>query len=172
MRLKSVLAAFATGIAALSLAAEPAQAATWYPIKNVDSSLCAGVGSSDSNGHHVIQYYCNGASDENWTFVSTETSNGFSAYYIKDYFSAKCIGVGSSKSSGAPTIQYTCNGSEDEKWQPWYNDAHTAFALHNAYSDLCIGTGGDTAAGIVIYQYGCAYYSSHPDLMWKYPVNL
>ncbi|WP_431040613.1 RICIN domain-containing protein [Streptomyces sp. P1-3] len=129
-------------------------------LSNDYSALCAGAGSKITDGSKVIQWGCNNAQDERWTFEDTTDSNGKRAYFLQNAYSGKCMGSASSLANGAGMIQYTCNGKVDEKW--WYDPG--THELRNVYSGKCLGLGSNATKGSQLVQWTC---NGAPDEKWS-----
>ncbi|GHE10647.1 serine/threonine protein kinase [Streptomyces alanosinicus] len=138
------------GGAPRSSASTTADAGAVY-LSNDYSALCAGAGSSTTNGAKVIQWGCTSAQDERWVFEATTDSNGKRAYFLRNAYSGKCMGPASSLASGAGIVQYTCNGAVDQKW--WYDSGTRA--VRNVYSGKCLGLGSKATKGSQLIQWTC-----------------
>jgi galactose oxidase len=75
-------------------------------------------GGSLSPGATVVEWDCNGHSDQEWIYVPTGGyANGWPLYNIENLNSGQCLGVsGGSKALGAQVVQWSCNGHPDQEW--------------------------------------------------------
>ncbi len=90
-----------------------------YTPFNARTAYCMGVqGGSVSLGARVVQWACNGNSDQNWLWEWTGlTASGWPVWNIVNSKSHMCLGVSAaSLSSGAPIVQWDCNGHPDQEW--------------------------------------------------------
>jgi hypothetical protein len=139
-------AVVAIGIAAATSAAvaAPADAATYYNIRNDQTRQCLSIegGGSTSNGANAIQWLCNGGPEQAW---------GWSGPRLVNYKSGKCLSVagGGSTATGAELIQWTCNGGSEQDW--YFTGGH----LVNGKSDkvASIANGGSYEEGTKVIQW-------------------
>jgi Ricin-type beta-trefoil lectin domain len=108
---RTVFAAL-TAVGLTALAAPPASAATYYNLINFKSGKCMSVegGGSTSNGAGLIQWTCNGGSEQSW-----DSSGG----YLFNAKSGKVASVsgGGSTSNGAKVVQWSANGGSEQGWE-------------------------------------------------------
>ncbi|HLG78438.1 MAG TPA: RICIN domain-containing protein, partial [Ktedonobacteraceae bacterium] len=87
---------------------------------SVNSNKCMGVqGGSTQRGASVLQWSCNGAPDQAWTWAWTGyyAGNRWPIFNIVNLNSHMCLGItGASLQVGADAVQWTCNGSADQEW--------------------------------------------------------
>jgi hypothetical protein len=92
----------------------------WNQIINYNSGLCLAVGNSGSTaqGTDVIQWQCNGATDQQWIFVFRGIyHSGLPVFSIHDRRSGLCLDVPhSSTTAGTALWQWACNGSDAQNW--------------------------------------------------------
>jgi Ricin-type beta-trefoil lectin domain-like len=80
---------------------------------NQHSGLCLAVpGGSSHNGLQLIQWTCNGASDQYWNF--SQKSKGF---LIGNKKTKKVVDIkGASKANNAPAIQWDWKAKTNQMW--------------------------------------------------------
>jgi endo-1,4-beta-xylanase len=107
----------------------------WYFVKNADGTLtiknknsgkCLDVnGASGADGASIIQYTCNGQSNQRW--IATPASEGFST--LKSLHSGKCLDLSNNDVNGlgTPLQQYTCWGGTNQQFRLPNDDVQTRF---------------------------------------------
>lgn len=153
--LLSVLMVLATAVSTVVLAA-PAQAATYYTIKNRSSGKCLAIGSGDqSNGAKAMQWTCNGGTEQQWIYDS--------ANRLRNRYTDKCLAIGDGAMyAGAKVIQWTCNTNDEQRWIYFENNAY-----YNLNSGLCLAIGShDQSNGALAVQWTCNSQSS--DQQWLF----
>jgi hypothetical protein len=146
---KYSLTAVAAASVAVLLCASNASAASWQ-LENDNSGKCLAVaGASTANAAGVIQWTCNGGSEQQWNFVP---ASGTDEYTLHNGHSGQCLAIGSaSTAQGAKAIQWPCNGHAEQTWKYVGNDN-----LINVNSGLCLGIpGGTTANAAAAEQLSC-----------------
>jgi coenzyme F420-reducing hydrogenase delta subunit len=131
------------------------------------SSLCIDDPNSSTTANvQLIQYSCNSASNQNWTF--TPVSGTTSTYTITS-FAGLCVDVsGRSTADNAQVIQYTCNGQTNQQFNlvP-VTGASDTFSLTAVHSGKCIVPTGDTTANdTVLVQLPCTSAATRE---WRLP---
>jgi hypothetical protein len=178
MRKKTAILGGLTSLcAALSLpvATGTAQAAP-YPIphiKAVSSKKCVSVlGSSKSNGAHIVQWTCyNGrANNQQFQTIYYGTWKGVKEVWIKNMHSGKCLSVnGKSTKNNAYINQWTCNGADNTLWAI-YKATSTSYILQNMWSGKCIDVAGNSHKnGAWMTQYTCLNRSNEH---FSFPVKV
>ncbi len=138
-------------------AAVPAAAAPSTGI-NAGSSLCLDdPNSQTTTGVQLIQWTCNGGTNQNWTFNLVA---GTTATYTISSFAGLCVDIsGRSTASGGQVIQWTCNSQTNQEFtaQPVTVSGKTnTFNLVSVNSGLCIApTGDSTASNTLLVQLSC-----------------
>jgi hypothetical protein len=131
-------------------------------IVNENSDKCLDVvGASTANGAEVIQYTCNGGSNQLWTFV--DRGNGY--VNIVSEQSGKCLDVTSASTADGATIKmYTCgNGTNQQFERRAAGGSHLLVARH---SGKCVDIPAwSTANGTRIKQYPC---TGGANQLWSY----
>jgi hypothetical protein len=134
---------------------------------NAGSSLCMDdPNSSTSRGVQLIQYTCQGSSNQSWTF--TPVSGTTSTYTITS-FAGLCVDIsGRSTADNAQVIQYTCNGQTNQEFSlvPVTGTSST-FSVSAGHSGKCIVPTGDTTANdTVLVQLPCTTAATRE---WQLP---
>jgi Ricin-type beta-trefoil lectin domain len=136
---------------------------------NQRSSRCLDdPNSQTTTGVQLIQWNCNGGSNQSWTFVPvTGTTN---TYNIES-FAGLCVDVsGQSTAQNAMIIQWTCNGqaNQEYKLQPvTISGVTNTFNLTAVNSGLCIvPTGDSTANDTLLVQLTCTTATTR---VWQLP---
>ncbi|MGC0417781.1 RICIN domain-containing protein [Embleya sp. AB8] len=113
-------------------------------------ALCLGVqGGSSNNGAAVIQWECNGNSDQRWF-----TRRSYTGYVeIVNVNSGKCLDVpGGSTSAGTGLIQWDCKMDGNQLW--YFNNVTGGKELHNYTSGINLDMpGGSEAWGTQAVQW-------------------
>ncbi|MEV1243556.1 RICIN domain-containing protein [Nonomuraea sp. NPDC050022] len=159
MNLRATLTAL-TVLAALGVAAAPAQAATpvaggTYQLKVTKSGQCLDVtaGSKD-NGGLLQQWSCSGDSWQQFTLRSAGTG----IYHLVNVNSGRCVDVPSgTTASGVRLQQWGCgDGTKtDQQWRLVASGSGT-YQVVNVASGLCVSDeGASTASGASIIQETC-----------------
>jgi glucose/arabinose dehydrogenase len=120
------------------------------------TNMCADVsGRSTASGGDVIQWNCNGQTNQAWAF----THLGGGIYEIRAVHSNLCLGVaGNSATNGADVVQLTCNASSGQRWlvRPVSGQSGVFELLAQTGSERCLDVFGvSTAAGADIVQWAC-----------------
>ena len=73
-------------------------------------------GASTADGAQVVQWACNGSTDQHWIFQDTFNSiGGWPVYKIVNVNAHKCLGIGGgSISIGANAVIWPCDGSQNQ----------------------------------------------------------
>ncbi len=114
----------ATLLSGVVVGAPAAHAADTYRLQFAHSSKCLDVpGKSKDNGVQLIQYTCNGGTNQNWYLDYATTRDSINYYRIRNQNSGKCVNVaGNSSADGAHIIQWTCGA---------YNNEYFAFVAND-----------------------------------------
>ncbi|MBV6700311.1 RICIN domain-containing protein [Kitasatospora aureofaciens] len=125
-----VLSVAALAGACLMTTANSASASTGYPTNNMlrseNSGLCVDVsGASQANGAAIIQWGCNGGSNQIWSAVYYHGNNELnSGYQLVNLNSGKCLEVPAwSTSAGTGLDQWDCNGGTNQLWSAGNGDS-------------------------------------------------
>ena len=112
---------------------------------NSNSRMCLSVagGGSTADGADVIQWSCNGGSEQQWKWTDGQLVN---------WKSGKCLSVagGGSTANGADIIQWSCNGNPEQQWT--YHP-HTSEWSNGNGKYLSVSGSGSTVAGAQIIQW-------------------
>jgi hypothetical protein len=154
--------------------AGPAQAASTFTTTVVDqgSTDCMDdPNSQTATGVQLIQWSCNGGTNQNWTFTPV---SGTSATYTVTSFAGLCVDVsGKSTADNAKIIQWTCNGQTNQEWtlQPVaVNGAANTFNLVSVNSGKCVAPSADsTANDTVLVQLPCTSATTRVWALTSYP---
>jgi len=116
---------------------------------NVGSGLCIDdPGSQTAAGVKLIQWACNGGSNQTWAF--TPVSGAANTYTITS-FAGLCMDVsGRSAADNDPVIQWSCNGQTNQEFRAapvTVGGQGNTFDLVAAHSGKCIVPSGDSTAG-------------------------
>ena len=90
-----------------------------YELFSRATGKCVGVaGGSTAQGAYVVEWDCNGSTDQRWSWRSTgATVGGWPVYHLVNVKSGRCLGIsGGSTAQGALAVQWTCNGNPDQSW--------------------------------------------------------
>ena len=117
---------------------------------------CADVnGRSTASGADVIQWNCNGQTNQQWRF----THLGGGIYEIRAVHSNLCLSVqGNSATNGADVVQLTCSNATGQRWlvRPVSGMSSVFELLAQTGTNRCLDVlGVGTAAGTDIVQWGC-----------------
>jgi len=106
-----------------------------YQIQNEASGLSLNVsGGSTANSALIIQYAYNGAANEKFTFVPTDS--GY--YQMVNVNSGKDVVVqGASTANGALIIQYQFGSAQNDQWEPQQN-SDGSYTFVNRHSGLVL----------------------------------
>jgi hypothetical protein len=127
-RLVSLAAAGATLLAGVTLAAagpasadsviNPSSNSTVYTLQNqATGDIADDLNASTDAGNAIGQWPSNGATNQQWTIVSS-TGSDAGYYTIQNNEDGMCLDVsGQSTADGAPVIQWPCNGQDNQEWQ-------------------------------------------------------
>lgn len=149
--------ALAASITAASVSTASAANSLPLPLTNYHSGLCLGVsGMSKANGASAIQWTCNNADSQAWSWEAT--SNGY--YVAVNLNSGKCLDVAAaSVTAGSWAIQYTCDRDEGEQW---YAELIKTIGVTDLYylvnrnSGLCLDVKGQSVKpGTQVIQWYC-----------------
>jgi hypothetical protein len=136
---------------------------------NVGSGLCMDdPNSQTTTGVQLIQWSCNGGSNQNWTF--TLVSGTTNTYNITS-FAGLCVDVsGRSTADNAHVIQWTCNGQTNQEFQAQpvaVSGQNSTFNLVAVHSGKCIVPSGDsTASNTLLVQLPCSTAGTR---VWQVP---
>jgi hypothetical protein len=122
-------------------------------LKPLHSGKCIGVaGASKVNGARVVQWHCNGSTDQQWTIEDA----GKGQVQVRDVNSGKCLQVEqASLADGAKIRQRDCNGAAAQLWKTSDNADGTK-TFRSVLSDKCLDVyGGSTADGANVIQWSC-----------------
>ena len=89
---------------------------TYYQLKNANSHLCLALADNGSvdNGTSLVQWQCNGASDQYWHFYPRHSQGPWEFHNLR---STKCVGLGGgSTAPDATVIEWGCDGSPNQAW--------------------------------------------------------
>jgi hypothetical protein len=126
---------------------------------NVGSGLCLDdPNSQTTTGVQLIQWTCNGGTNQNWTFTLV---SGTTSTYTITSFAGLCLDVsGRSTADNAQIIQWTCNGQTNQEFQAQpvsVSGKSNTFNLVAVHSGKCIAPSGDsTASGTLLVQLPCS----------------
>ncbi|NUS17231.1 MAG: RICIN domain-containing protein [Streptomyces sp.] len=151
--------------------AGPAAAATSFTSTAIDqaSGNCLDDPySQTASGVQLIQYSCNGGSNQNWSFTPAGTTAG--AYTVTS-FAGLCLDVaGGSTADNAAVDQATCSGADNQRFtlQPVaVAGASNTFNLVAGHSGKCVAPTGDTTANnTVLVQLPCTTAATR---VWRIP---
>ena len=172
-RLAALAAAvLAAGTISVATGSPPASAAVSFTstVVNQASGDCADdPNSSAAAGTQLIQYSCNGGTNQSWTFMPVSGTSA--AYRVANGASGLCVDVsGRSTADNAQVIQYTCNGQTNQQFTlAPVGVAGTAntFNLVAVHSGKCVVPSGDsTANDTVLVQLPC---TSATTRVWHVP---
>ena len=126
------------------------------PTHVAGTTMCADVtGRSTASGADVIQWNCNGQTNQQWIFAHM----GGGIYEIRAVHSNLCLGVsGNSAANGADVVQLTCNASSGQRWlvRPVSGQSGVFELLPQTGTNVCLDvSGASTAAGADIVQWAC-----------------
>jgi len=127
-------------------------------VVNVGSGTCMDdPNSQTTTGVQLIQFTCNGGTNQNWTFNLVA---GTTATYTIASFAGLCVDVsGRSTADNAQVIQWTCNSQTNQEFtaQPVTVSGKTnTFNLVAVHSGKCIVPTGDlTASNTLLVQLPC-----------------
>jgi hypothetical protein len=131
--------------------------------------MCLGVsGASFNLATPLVQWYCNGSSDQNWVPDPNNTINSGGQTYtpIVDQLTGQCISISwGSTAAGAGVIQWPCYGTGDQYWA-MVNVGNGYYQLVNYQSGMCMGVSSSSVApGAQIVQWYCA---GPGDQYWRF----
>lgn len=154
----AVAALFAAGLSAITGAA-PAAASVAFTstAANQGGGGCLDdPNSSTSTGTQLIQWTCNGGTNQNWTF--TPVAGTSASYTVTSGASNLCMDVsGRSTADNAQVIQWTCNGQTNQQFTLVPASGSNVFELQAVHSGKCVVPSGDsTASNTVIVQLPCS----------------
>ncbi|NUP48249.1 MAG: hypothetical protein HOW97_13195 [Catenulispora sp.] len=167
-RLAALAAAvLAAGTISLATSPPPAAAAATFTttVVNQASGNCADdPNSSTTAGTQLIQYSCNGGTNQNWTF--TPVSGTTATYTVTNGASGLCVDVsGRSTADNAQIIQWSCNGQTNQEFT--LQAVGSAFNLVAVHSGKCVVPTGDTTANdTVLVQLPCTTAATR---IWTLP---
>ncbi len=167
----AVVVLTATAIQVLGGGTPAAAASTTFTstVVNQASSDCLDdPNSSTTTGTQLIQYSCNGGSNQSWTFTPV---SGTTASYRISSFASLCIDIsGRSTADNAQVIQYTCNSQTNQQFTltpVTVAGATNTFNLVAVHSGKCIVPTGDTTANdTVLVQLPCTTATTR---VWRIP---
>jgi hypothetical protein len=143
----------------LSHAIQAAQAAgVTSTVINVGSGVCMDdPNSQTTTGVQLIQWTCNGGTNQNWTFSLVA---GTTNTYTIASFAGLCVDIsGKSTADNAMVIQWTCNGQTNQEFQAQpvtVSGKTNTFNLVSVNSGKCIvPTGDSTASNTLLVQLPC-----------------
>jgi len=137
---------------------------------NVGSSDCMDdPNASTSTGTQLIQWSCNGGTNQNWNF--TPVAGTSASYTVANAGSNLCLDVsGKSTADNAKIIQYTCNGQTNQQFtlQPvTVSGVSNTFNLVAVHSGKCIVPAADSTAGnTALVQLSCSTAGTR---VWQLP---
>jgi len=125
-------------------------------IPSTSTPQCADVsGRSTASGADVIQWNCNGQTNQAWQFRHL----GGGIYEITAAHSGLCLSVqAGSASNGADVLQETCNASAAQRWlvRPVAGQSGVFELLPQTGTERCLDVfNSGTAAGTDIVQWTC-----------------
>jgi len=125
-------------------------------IPGTSTPQCADVsGRSTASGADVIQWNCNGQTNQQWRF----THLGGGIYEIRAVHSNLCLSVqGNSSSNGADVVQLSCSNATGQRWlvRPVSGMSGVFELLAQTGTNRCLDVFGvGTAAGTDIVQWAC-----------------
>jgi hypothetical protein len=153
-RLTAIVGALALTAGGLLLATTPASAdsTTYSSITTYGSGMCLDdPGGSTANHEQMQIYYCNGGTNQQWTFVPGATP-GYGE--LVNGASGKCLDVtAASTDDGIVIQQYGCGTGNNQQWS---RDPNTGYvrALH---SGKCL-TVRSINYKTPTQQYSCGFY--------------
>ncbi|HEU5333310.1 MAG TPA: RICIN domain-containing protein [Actinocrinis sp.] len=137
---------------------------------NQASSTCMDdPNSATTTGTQLIQFTCNGGTNQNWTF--TPVSGTTAGYTVTNGASGLCVDVsGRSTADNAMVIQWSCNAQTNQEFTLTpvsVSGATNTFNLVAVHSGKCIVPTGDSTAGnTLLVQLPC---SSATTRVWRLP---
>jgi hypothetical protein len=151
--------------------AAPAVAATTFTttVVNQASGNCMDDPySSTTAGTQLIDYSCNGGSNQGWTFTPV---SGTTASYTITSFASLCVDIsGRSTADNAKVIQYTCNSQTNQQFTlvpVSISGVSNTFNVQSVMSGKCIvPTGDSTASNTLLVQLPC---TSATTRVWQLP---
>ena len=167
-RLAALAAAvLAAGTISVATGSPPASAAVSFTstVANQASGDCADdPNSSAAAGTQLIQYSCNGGTNQSWTF----TNLGSGIYKITaSYATSLCLDVSNSGGSGANVDLWACSGANNQKWGAISISGNIySLAPQNATSTRLDVNGNGTANGTQV-----DIYNSNGNNNQKWAVN-
>ncbi|MET9499839.1 non-reducing end alpha-L-arabinofuranosidase family hydrolase [Streptomyces sp. NPDC006552] len=129
---------------AVTLVANPAQAASTSTVRGAGSGRCLDVpGSSQTDGTNVQIWDCHGGTNQQWTLTD---DNELTVY------GNRCLDVpGHATTAGTRPVIWSCNGGTNQRWRA--NADGTIVAVE---SGLCLDvSGGATANGTAVQLWNC-----------------
>jgi hypothetical protein len=129
---------------AVTLVANPAQAASTSTVRGAGSGRCLDVpGTSQTDGTNVQIWDCHGGTNQQWTLTD---DNELTVY------GNKCLDVpGHATTAGTRPVIWSCNGGTNQRWRA--NADGTIVAVE---SGLCLDVnGGATANGTAVQLWNC-----------------
>lgn len=125
--------------------------------------------SSANNGVQLVQYGCNGGSNQNFSF--TPVPGSADLYTMNTMTAGKCVDVyGASTADNATIIQWTCHGGTNQQWRltpVTISGTDKTFNVVSARSGKCIvPSGGSSASSTGLVQLPCSAATSR---VWRLP---
>jgi hypothetical protein len=156
-KLPAVVGSAALALGGLALVASPAAAdgtTTYSAIQVSGTNMCLDDPNGTSANHEQMQiYYCNGGTNQQWTFVPGSTP-GYGE--LVNGASGLCLDVtAASQSDGTNIQQYRCGTGNNQQWN---YDPSTDY-LRVLHSEKCL-TVGDTDNHMPVLQYSCGLHLS------------
>jgi glucose/arabinose dehydrogenase len=120
------------------------------------TTRCVDVnGRSQSSGADIIQWSCNGQTNQLWRFAH----QGAGIYEIRAVHSNRCMGVsGNSSANGADVVQLTCNAASGQRWlvRPVSGQTGVFELLAQTGSERCLHVANaSTSNGADVVQSAC-----------------
>ncbi|MDI1461574.1 family 43 glycosylhydrolase [Catellatospora sp. KI3] len=159
-------------VAALLLVPQSASAAVSFSSTavNQNGGNCADVpNSSATNGTQLVQYGCNSAANQRFTF--NPVSGTSDVYTVATLTAGKCVDVnGASTADNATIIQWTCHTNANQQWRlvpVAVSGTDKTFNLVSVGSGKCIVPAGGVATGNTgLVQLPCSTAASR---VWRLP---
>jgi hypothetical protein len=160
-------AAVAAMVTTAAMGATPAQASSSFSWVNKKSGQCMGVsGGSTANGAAVIQFTCNGNSDQFWYYGNSRTGADGSTYWeIRNVKSGRCLAAGNngSAANGTPFVLWDCNGAPDQFFR--FEANGNFWWIYDMRSDKCVSVlNGSTQRSTPVVQWDC---NGNDDQLWQ-----
>ena len=154
-----LLALIAVATTSLVAAAPAAAAEPYFEIRARRSNKCLDVAyMSTAHGANVLQAYCRGTYNQQWTRASKGVdANGYLPYELRPrHAPTMCLDVAHmSRLHGADVVQASCWGGANQQWRLVGTDSGF-YKLVSRHSGLCLDVAnGSIAHGADVVQARC-----------------